>query len=1252
MATTSKKSNQPRRKFKKAKKSRLGLWTTIVLILLIGSYVAVLELTRPHVTGDRLRFDTYIDLIEKGQVKNAKILDQDSYVIGTYTKPDGPVAEYNAPLPAGLQSYLVTEVLIPSRIATDIDQQVGKKVAGLAAILLPGLMLVVLFGYLILSRKRGTGLFGVKSGARKMSSDAATVTFADVAGQETAVMELKEIKEFLADPERFISLGATVPKGVLLYGPPGCGKTLLARALAGESGANFYSISGSDFVEVYVGVGASRVRDLFREARENAPALIFIDELDSIGRARGGGGPGGAASGNTNSEQEQALNQILAEMDGFSPSEGILVVAATNRPDVLDQALLRPGRFDRTVGLSLPDEAARLDMLSTHAKGKVLGDDVDLGAIANKAIGLSGADLANVMNEGALLAARAKKSVISQKELEDALQRNLEAPEDRKKLALRGGRSIGKRFTDKDRVTFADVAGQEAAVAELREVKEFLANPERFTSLGAAVPKGVLLFGPPGCGKTLLARALAGEANAAFFSVGASEFVEIYVGQGASRVRDLFAEARSMAPAIIFIDEIDTLGHSRVGTSAARAGSSGEQEQALNQILAEMDGFSSSTGLIVLAATNRADSLDPALLRPGRFDRHVGLELPDESARLAILEVHAKDKVLSPAVDLKAIAAKAYGLNGADLANIMNESAMFAVRADKAFIEQEDLQEALKRIVAAPDRWRRLSMRAKSVGKRYSADERVTFADVAGVDEALEELSEVKDYLINPERFTRMGASVPKGVLLSGPPGCGKTLLARAVAGEAHAAFISASGSEFVEVFVGEGAARVRDLFAEARSMAPAIVFIDEIDAVGGRRGSGMVEGGHQEREQTLNQLLVEMDGFDANAQVVVIAATNRPDMLDPALVRAGRFDRKVQIMMPDRKGRRDILGVHARKKPLGPDVDLDKVAGQTQGFSGADLENILNEAALLASRKGLDVIDMQVVDEGIDRAYLGVASKGNIMTDEERRSVAYHEAGHALVAMRAPGARPPYKLTIVPRGGSLGHCSTTDTHDRLVHSRSMLIAQMAVSLGGWACEKLVFGETGSGASSDLHRATDIARKMVCEFGMSDLGPMVFTDFDSNGRPRPPSPEAGKAIDAEIRRLSEEAHEQAVAVLSGERAALDRIVEALLDRETLTAEELEELAGPPPGGGNGRRSAASGRKPATNGRKPAANGRRVAATGAARSRPVAGARKAAAAKGATANGANGAAAGNGGAVPVARRRKTVGEAGPSGAGGD
>ncbi|MGH9281733.1 MAG: AAA family ATPase, partial [Acidimicrobiales bacterium] len=411
-----------RRRFRRTGKSKLGLVTALGLAALIGSYVWVLDLSRPHVDGDRQRFDTFVRLVVDGRVRDATVLDEDAYVVGTYgradpnrppgpglsggghggavdlsnrpepPKPLPPLRRYNAPLLRGTQAELLS-LLLDNGVPTTVNQQVSKRVAALASLLLPGLIIVVLFLYLILSYRRGSGLFGIRSGARRIRAEDTKVTFADVAGQDAAVVELREIKEFLADPERFADLGATVPKGVLLYGPPGCGKTLIAKALAGEAGASFFSISGSDFVEVYVGVGAARVRDLFREARENAPSLIFIDELDSIGRARGVVGT--VAS---HGEQEQSLNQILAEMDGFSTSEGIIVVAATNRPDILDPALLRPGRFDRTVGLERPGEAARLAILALHAGGKRLEDDVDLRVIASRAIGLTGADLASVLN--------------------------------------------------------------------------------------------------------------------------------------------------------------------------------------------------------------------------------------------------------------------------------------------------------------------------------------------------------------------------------------------------------------------------------------------------------------------------------------------------------------------------------------------------------------------------------------------------------------------------------------------------------------------------------------------------------------------------------------------------------------------------------------------------------------------------------------------------------------------------------------
>ncbi|MGH9158148.1 MAG: AAA family ATPase [Acidimicrobiales bacterium] len=876
---------------KAASKNRLGVWFAVAALVLSAAFLGTIEASRPHVGGDRLRFDQFVDQVEAGHIGTAKLLDIDSHVIGDY-RPDGAGGQsrsYHVPyLKARGSTERIVDLLLGADVPTTIDQQDHKRLLGLLGQVLPVLILFTVVGYLVVSFMRGTGPFRVRSAARRLRAEDANATFADVAGQDAAVAELREIRDFLADPKRFSDLGATVPKGVLLYGPPGCGKTLMARALAGEAGAAFFSISGSDFVERFVGVGAARVRDLFEKAREAAPSLIFIDELDSIGRSRMLGG-----NVAVHSEQEQSLNQILAEMDGFSPSEGIIVLAATNRPDILDPALLRPGRFDRSIGLELPGEEGRLAILNVHAAGKVLDKDADLAVIAEKAIGMTGADLASVMNEAALLAARA--------------------------------------------------------------------------------------------GRTSIA--------------------------------------------------------------------------------------------------------------------------------------------------------------------------------------QEQLDEAVRRILEAPERQRRLAMRQRSVGKRFSAKDKVTFADVAGVDDAIEELVEVKSYLADPTRYTDIGAQVPRGILLSGPPGCGKTLLARAVAGEANAAFFAAAGSEFVEIWVGQGAARVRDLFAEARSVAPSIVFLDELDAIGGQRGPGGMSGGQSEREATLNQILVELDGFDPRAAVIVMAATNRPDMLDSALVRPGRFDRQVVITLPDRAGRRAVLEVHARGKRLGPDVDLAVVAGLTQGFSGADLANVLNEAALLAARRAVTEIPMSLVEEGIDRASLGLLSRGTKMSDEERRLVAYHEAGHAVVARAYPGSLTLHKVTILPRGGSLGHNRFVDggDTDSNLSSRSKMMEEMAARLGGRAAELLVFCDLSSGASGDLRAVGGMARRMVCELGMSDaIGAQTFLEPRGWGGydHRRWSEQAARTIDAEVARLVAEAEAKATSALIAARDQLDRVAEALLEHETLSADEIDKIAGP------------------------------------------------------------------------------------------
>ena len=1152
----------PRRKVKKAGKGHLGLWVLLALVGLMGLYGFALDYSRPHVTGDKLTLSQFVDDAAHGRIKNATLLDADSYVIGTYKRPNGSTGPYNSPyLQAGLGD--LTKLLLANNVDTTVDQQTNKKTVQLAGYLLPGFILILLFSYLIISYRRGSGLFKVRSGARRAESakkgEAPRVTFADVAGQPAAIAELKEIGQFLSDPDRFSRIGAQIPKGILLYGPPGCGKTLLARALAAEEGAAFFSISGSDFIEVYVGVGAARVRDLFREARENAPSVIFIDELDSIGRRRGGATGGTMGS---HPEQEQALNAILTEMDGFSTSDGIIVVGATNRPDVLDPALLRPGRFDRSVGLERPDEQGRLDILKIHARGKTLAPDASLAAVARRTVGLNGADLANVMNEAALLGARAGGAAITQVELDTAIGRILDAPDRQKRLSMRD-RGFGRSVPiDDHRVTFADIAGQDAAVAELREIEQFLTEPGRYAAVGASIPRGVLLYGPPGSGKTLLARALAAEANASFYSVTATEFVEVFSGEGAARVRDLFAEARSTPPAILFIDEFDAVAGRRGGGAGPvdRYGGVSERNNTLNQILTEMDGFTPSSGVIVIGSTNRPDALDPAVLRPGRFDRTVGLERPDEKGRLDILRLHARGKVLGPDVVLERVARRATGLNGADLSNILNEAALLTARDAESSISQAKLDLALDRILEAPDRQRRLSIRDRSFGRSYTtAEDRVTFADVAGADDAIAELAEFRQYLTEPERFETMGARVPRGVLLVGPPGCGKTLLAKAVAGETNAAFFSVAATEFVEVYVGEGAGRVRDLFAEAKSMAPSILFIDEIDAIGGRRSS---RGGHAERENTLNQILVELDGFSPRTGVIIMAATNRPDLLDPALVRPGRFDRQVTIDLPDHRGRLAILEMYARRRKVAPDVDLNGLAGVTAGSSGADLANLVNEAALLAARQGLPHLTRAVLDEALDRAFLGVASRGNVMTAAERRIVAYHEAGHALVTRALPGAGTLHKVSAATRGHALGLAWNHEDSDRVVYTRSAFIDKIAALLGGRVAEELIFQDPGSGASSDIRYATQLARKMVREYGMGgSLGLIAYTDeLGPDGRNRPYSEDTAAKVDGEVRTIVDEAYRLSRQVLERSRAALDAVAQALIEREVLTGADVDGLA--------------------------------------------------------------------------------------------
>ncbi len=453
--------------------------------------------------------------------------------------------------------------------------------------------------------------------------------------------------------------------------------------------------------------------------------------------------------------------------------------------------------------------------------------------------------------------------------------------------------------------------------------------------------------------------------------------------------------------------------------------------------------------------------------------------------------------------------------------------------------------------------------RAKLVTKEMP---QVTFQDVAGSDEAIEELEEIKDFLKDPTRFQAVGARIPKGVLLYGPPGTGKTLLARAVAGEAGVPFYSISGSDFVEMFVGVGASRVRDLFNQAKENAPAIIFIDEIDAVGRHRGAGM-GGGHDEREQTLNQMLVEMDGFDPKANVIVIAATNRPDILDPALLRPGRFDRQIGVDAPDLKGRQRILEVHGRGKPLADGVDLEVVARKTPGFTGADLANVLNEAALLTARSNAQLIDNRALDEAIDRVLAGPQRRTRVMKDKEKLITAYHEGGHALAAAAMNHTDPVTKVTILPRGKALGYTMVLPLDDKYSITRNELQDQLTYAMGGRVAEEIVFHDPTTGASNDIEKATGIARKMVTEYGMTmDVGPVklgsssgeVFMGRDM-GHGRDFSERVAEQVDRQVRALIEQAHNEAYHVLNENREILDRLALELLEKETLDHIELAEI---------------------------------------------------------------------------------------------
>eukprot|EP00929_Paragymnodinium_shiwhaense_P089802 TRINITY_DN49_c0_g1_i4.p1 TRINITY_DN49_c0_g1~~TRINITY_DN49_c0_g1_i4.p1 ORF type:complete len:1549 (+),score=503.60 TRINITY_DN49_c0_g1_i4:79-4647(+) len=1311
----------------------MGRWAASATASLLLMSTVTIE---PANADNQVAYSEFLQEVQKGNVEMVRV--QNDMMTASYTSKDGSRHDVNLLPNAAVQDELFST--LSSKKVDVVMQNVNAsnagpfdfltRFAGPIAWLIAGLLL--LFGGV----GGGAGPMGQnpfelgKSKARVIKDGDTKVKFGDVAGCDGAKEELVEVVDFLKNTSRYSDLGAKIPKGALLVGPPGTGKTLLAKAVAGEAGVPFFSISASEFVEVFAGVGASRVRDLFENAKKSAPCIIFIDEIDAVGRQRSAG------FGQGNDEREQTVNQLLTEMDGFETNAGVVVIAATNRADILDKALVRPGRFDRQIQVDPPDVEGRTAILKVHAQGKTLAPGVDLTAIARQTPGMSGADLANLLNEGAIVAARKNKTEIDADDISNALERiaiGLEKKdavmsEKKKKLVAyheAGHAILGALMNDFDVVAKISIVPRGPAggvtifmpTEERLETglysKEFLEN-RMCVALGGRIAEEILngkanvttgasndfqqctqvaqtmvtqlgmsdtvgqrvVGGGGGGGGPFMGRDFMGGGGAPPVSQQLKTAIDdeiksivdkqykrgMYLLESNRYLLDKLSEQlmdqekvsgeelmkliNSVAAEGKLVDEKTPVGAAaayvgeavnpkkttafagasrRFGFTASRNDAASRRSAVARYGLAEStsEAVPKTTGemvearvqslakeasaapvpqaltkqvaaqvLAALAATAmplaaQADDATPPQAAPmvqmqqqqaprvsGRATYSRLLEFIDEGAvqrvdfydlgRTAVAQVKIGDRVQQLVADLpgatqsllEKLSSKGVQI---EVHTPEKPNEAFKVLGDIAFplliiggllfLRSRQGQGGMGGFGQNP-----MQSKAKVM---VQPDTGVKFEDVAGIDEAKEELTEIVDFLKKPERFIKVGAKIPKGVLLTGPPGTGKTLMAKALAGESGVPFIQASASEFIEMFVGVGASRVRDIFKQAKEKAPCIVFIDEVDAIGRQRGAGM-GGGNDEREQTLNQILTEMDGFEGSTGVIVVAATNRADILDQALLRPGRFDRRVTVGLPDVKGREQILNVHIKNKKLAEDIELTDIAKRTVGFSGADLENLMNESAILAARRNLKAITNAEVADATDRVVAGLAGRA-LVDNAAKRLIAYHEAGHALVGTLLAHNDNVNKVTLTPRGQAKGLTWFTPAEDQSLVSTNMFKARIATALGGRAAEQVVFGapQVTSGAGGDLQQVERMARAMVTQLGMSEVGTLAFDDGDFRG---PGYSEAvATKIDDAIRQISDEGYQTALQLLMDNRACLDKIADELCDVETMSGDQLRKI---------------------------------------------------------------------------------------------
>ena len=979
-------------------------------------------------------------------------------------------------------------------------------------------------------------------GPAKRGSDAREGTLQSLIGIDEAKSAVVEIIDFLKNPDRYRAMGAEIPRGVLLVGAPGTGKTSLARAMAREADVPFIGTDAASLDEVFFGIGALRIRSLFKQARKLAKrsrhnaAIVFFDEIDALGnRARGFSSVTGGSTGNT------TLNRLLIEMDGIDTTSNVIVVAATNFEELLDPALLRPGRFDRKIHVPVPNLTAR-KRLFAHYLGRIKArPNIALERLTEMTVNFSGADIKAAVNEASLLAVRLRATDVTQEHLEQAVDLISQQSADRRSV---GGSMTHARAGDLT-VRLGDVIGAEEAKREVAQAVRLLRHAAKIHDTGARMPRGLLLLGPPGTGKTLLAKAMANEAGVPFYSLSGADFVELFVGMGAHRVREVYGQARKHKAAIVFIDELDALGARSTADSGGLGGGDREYNQTINQLLVELDGFGRSSVLTV-AASNFEENLDPALLRPGRFDRRVYVPLPDAEARRELFRHYLNRVKHEPDLDLGPIVQASVNFSGADIAHVVNAAALNVIDSDRDTVALEDLEAAMKNERAA------LTGRqvgSSGVSSRIS-DPTVRVEHVVGVDEAKREVAEVIELLRAPERAVAVGITAPKGILFAGPPGTGKTMLAQAMANEAGVPFYALAGSDFQSMWRGEPARRIRAVYRQARRHPAAIIFIDELEAIGAARS--FAPTAQQDDNVSLDALLVELDGFGSSG-VLTIGATNHPDHLDAALRRPGRFDRIITFTLPDLEARRHVLRHHASGVATSGDIDLDAIARASVGCSAADLMNVVKEAGMLALRAGRTSIVQADLNAGFERVVLG-GDRRLAMSDVERRVTAYHESGHAIATVLLDPAREVRKVSIVgTTNGALGYTWGIPKEERHLRSEREILTSIKIALAGAAAEKVAFGTMTDGASADLRTVGQIVKQMVCELGM---GGVMY-------RSEPMSESLREHLDNAMRRITDDCFNEVLQLLATKRSMLDQLAGALLARETLSAEELHEVLAAP-----------------------------------------------------------------------------------------